>query len=313
MKIVSVIALAGLAVTCPPAEAWFGFGHMEVAAIAWSKLKPATRAEATRLLKLNPLYATWIMNVPAKERDRTAFVMAATWPDEIKGLSDYHNDGPNNGNRPPPGPKASQNIGYTDHFRHKYWHYIDEPFSPDMTPLQPADIPNAQTQIAAFRAKLAEPGASDDIKSYDLAWLLHMVGDVHQPLHATSRFTHLETNGDSGGNDVKITCGTGCTATELHAFWDGVVGDSDKPKDAINGARKIPPAKAQLASIADEKVWIKESFEAAKASVYVAPIGVDGAPFTLTGSYKSKALRLAKQRVALGGARLAKLLNAALK
>jgi S1/P1 nuclease len=313
MKIASIIALAGLTITCAPAEAWFGFGHMEVAAVAWSKLTPTARAKATRLVKKNPLYDTWIMTVPPKERDRTAFVMAATWPDIIKGLSNYHNDGPQNGNRPPPGPEASQNIGYTDFARHKYWHYIDEPFSPDATPLQPADIPNAATQIAAFRAKLTEPGVSDDIKSYDLVWLLHMVGDVHQPLHATSRFTHVNTDGDSGGNDVKIHCGTGCSANELHAFWDGVVGDSDKPKDAINAARKLPAAKAQLASIADEKVWIKESFEAAKASVYVAPIGIDGAPFTLTASYKSKALRLAKQRVALGGARLAKLLNAALK
>jgi S1/P1 Nuclease len=312
MKIASLIALAGLAVTGAPAEAWHAFGHMEVAAIAWSKLTPTARAKATRLLKLNPLYATWIMGVPAKERGRTAFVMAATWPDEIKGLSDYHNDGPNGGNRPPPGPEASQNIGYSDHFRHKYWHFIDEPFSPDATPLQNADIPNAQTQIAAFRAKLAEPGVSDDVKSYDLVWLLHIVGDVHQPLHATSRFTVAHTQGDAGGNDVKIDCG-GCMAHELHGFWDGVVGESDKPKDAIRGARKLAAAKPGPASIADEKVWIKESFDAAKASVYVSPIGTGGETFMLTGSYKSKALSLAKKRVALAGARLAKLLNAALK
>jgi hypothetical protein len=63
----------------------------------------------------------------------------------------------------------------------------------------------------------------------------------------------------------------------------------------------------------DEKTWINESFEAAKADVYVQPIGVGAGPFALTDNYKSAALSLAKQRVALAGARLANLLNAALK
>jgi S1/P1 Nuclease len=313
MKIASVIALAGLVVTCAPAQAWFGFGHMEVAAVAWSKLTPTARARATQLIMRNPLYSTWIMGVPANQRDRTAFVMAATWPDIIKGLSDYQNDGPERGNRPPPGPEASQNIGYTDHLRHKYWHYIDMPFSPDATPTQPADVPNAQTRIADFRTALANPAMSDDIKSYDLVWLLHLVGDVHQPLHATSRFTAAHTNGDSGGNDVKIVCGGKCKAKELHAFWDGVVGDNEKPRPAINAARRLPAAKASLVAITDESKWVQESFDGARASVYVPPIRVTGDPFTLTKTYKAKALRLGKQRVALGGARLARLLNDALR
>ena len=42
----------------------------------------------------------------------------------------YESDGSDNGDRPPPGPEASQNIGYADHLRHKYWHLIDKPFSP---------------------------------------------------------------------------------------------------------------------------------------------------------------------------------------
>ena len=45
-----------------------------------------------------------------------------------------------------------------------------------------------KTQIVAFRKTLGDSGASDELKSYDLVWLLHLVGDVHQPLHATTRF-----------------------------------------------------------------------------------------------------------------------------
>jgi hypothetical protein len=98
-----------------------------------------------------------------------------------------------------------------------------------------------------------------------------------------------------------------------HGFWDDVLGTSAHPQDAIDAANQLPGPDARLASIADEKTWIIESFEAAKADVYIQPIGVGAGPFALTDNYKSAALSLAKQRVALAGARLANLLNAALK
>ena len=141
-----------------PAQAWNDFGHMEVAAVAWSKLKPAARARAIALLKLSPQYDTWIAGVPAGKRDQIAFVRAATWPDAIKRDDAYQSDGPDNGDRPPPGPEASQNIGYADHLRHKYWHFINRPFSPDGTALQNPDTPNVSTQIEALRAKLSRAG-----------------------------------------------------------------------------------------------------------------------------------------------------------
>jgi hypothetical protein len=240
-------------------------------------------------------------------------VRATTWPDAIKRDDAYQSDGSDNGDRPPPGPEASRNIGYADHLRHKYWHFIDLPFSPDGTALQNPDTPNVSTQIAALRAKLSEPGAPNDVKSYDLAWLLHLVGDVHQPLHAASRFIHSQPQGDAGGNKVGIHCGSGCSAQELHAFWDGVLGNSEDPQVAINAARKLPPASAQLTSISDNKAWAAESLKIAKASVYKSPVGVGGGPFTLSSSYNARALSIAKARVALAGARLARMLNTALQ
>ena len=59
--------------------------------------------------------------------------------------------------------------------------------------------------------------------------------------------------------------------------------------------------------------WIEASFELAKRDVYVPPIGVGPGPFAMTEAYKSKALEVARRRVALAGARLANLLNEALK
>jgi hypothetical protein len=199
---------------------------------------------------------------------------------------------------------------------HKYWHFIDEPFSPDNTPLVQPEKPNAETQIPLFRAALSS-NESDDVKSYDLVWLEHLVGDVHQPLHATSRFTRdgppALKGGDAGGNKVLIVCGSGCRAPELHAFWDGVLGTSNKPQDAITAASQLPAPSAALASIGDEKVWINESFGAAKTHAYASPIGPGLGPFTLTAAYKSDALRIAKERVALAGTRLANLLNEAFR
>jgi hypothetical protein len=313
MRISSAVAAICFALSGTHALAWDNFGHMEAAALAWSKLTPAARLHAIELLKLNPQYSSWISGASVDERNQIAFLRAATWPDFIKRAPDYHADGADNGDRPPHTPEASQNIGYADHFIHKYWHFIDDPFSPDGTPLQTADAPNAQTQIAALRAKLSDPGAPADVRSYDLSWLLHLVGDVHQPLHATSRFVQSQRNGDAGGNHVKIHCGSGCDATELHAFWDDVLGRGDDPHDAISAATQLSEPGTQAASIADEKVWIQESFDAAKASVYVGPIGIGAGPFALTEGYKSSALALANERITLAGARLANLLNAALR
>jgi acid phosphatase len=284
---------------------------MEVAQIAWDALAPAVRARAAELLRLNPQYVAWTVNIAAEKRDQIAFVRAATWPDFIRGAHAYTSDGPDNGNRPPPRPEASQNIGYSDHFMHKYWHFIDEPFSTDGSPLQPPPSPNAQTQIALFRKALASPLTSDDVKSYDLAWLLHLVGDVHQPLHATARFTSGQPNGDAGGNLVMIDC-AGCQETNLHRFWDDTPGVGDNADDAIAAARTLPAADPRQAAVRDEKVWIDESFEIAKSVVYQTPIGAGAGPFTLTDGYKTTAALTARQRVALAGARVALLLNTAL-
>jgi hypothetical protein len=314
MKIAFGMALGMLALGTTPVLAWNNFGHMEAAAVAWSQLTPAAKTEASRLLKINPQYGTWTSGVAADQRDVTAFVKAATWPDEIKSLSAYHNDGDRNGDVAPKTPEASQNVGYSDHYRHKYWHFIDEPFSTDGTPLQQPVAPNAQTEIAIFRKTLGDTSASDDKRSYDLAWLLHLVGDVHQPLHATSRFTHAEPNGDAGGNDVKVHCTACGSAKELHAVWDNLLGNTDAPpQDAIAAAAKLPPADASQASQMDEGTWINESFTIAKASVYSSPVKDDDGPVTLTAAYESKAHQIADQRIALAGSRLAKLLNEAFK
>jgi hypothetical protein len=243
----------------------------------------------------------------AKKKRMMLFMIAATWPDQIKGDGLHHPDGPAGGNRPPNDGTAAANIGYSDTAMHKYWHFIDEPFSPDGTTLQNPSVPNAETQIAAFRAVLAS-NSPDPLKSYDLVWLLHLVGDVHQPLHCTSRFTHGQPNGDDGGNGVTIRDGS--VTKKLHAFWDGLLGTSSAPQAGVTVGQTLPAVNAGLAGNLDPRVWITESFTAAKSNAYKQPpIGIGSGPFTIPSTYRNAARTLAKQRVALGGARLANILN----
>lgn len=295
------------------AHSWDDLGHMTVAYVAYQDMNAATKDRIDQLLRLNPDYATWAAKVPAgtsaADTKMMIFMMAATWPDAIKSQTGYTDDGSENGNRPD-GASSAQNIGYSDHLRHKYWHFVDTPFSRDGTPLPPVPTPNAETQIAAFRSVLAS-NDPDEKKSYDLVWLEHIVGDVHQPLHAATRVSRTDPQGDNGGNLVKL-CAAPCKS-ELHAFWDDILGTSSDPAQAIAVGKKLPPADATLAAKKDASDWIKESFKAAQQTVYTAPIGKCDGPFAMTAAYRAKAKKVAKQRVALAGARLANLLNEQLK
>jgi S1/P1 Nuclease len=296
----------GTATFAHSAQAWDSEGHMIVAAVAWNDLSDASRVRVSQLLKLNPDYGNWIKGVTPEQQDQIAFVTAATWPDAIKSEKDYTFDGDR-----PSGPEAAQNIGYSDHLQHRYWHFIDIPLSTDNTPLIQPVPPNAETQIELFEAAIGSATVSDNVKSYDLVWLEHMVGDVHQPLHATSRFSQRLPNGDQGGNLVTL-CAAPCR-NELHAFWDNVLGTSKNPAAAIAVAGHLTAAPAAQAGIADEKVWIQESFAAAKQYAYASPIGQGAGPFVLDARYKQAARTEAQKRVALAGARLANLINTDLR
>lgn len=235
-----LIALAVLLVLIfsIPSHAWFDAGHMAVAYVAYQELSQPVKDRIDVLLRLNPSYDKWRSSLPSStsEADKRMliFMIAATWPDQIKSDNTYSDDGSAGGNIPN-GASSRRNIGYQDHLRHKYWHFVDLPFTQDGTKLtkkqKKVPSPNALTQIKAFRVVLAS-NRPDALKSYDLVWLLHIVGDVHQPLHCTQRFGKTQPTGDAGGNFVKL-CAAPCKLA-LHAFWDGLLGDNSSPFFAVN-------------------------------------------------------------------------------
>jgi hypothetical protein len=307
MRVFLITSIAALLAYPLSALAWFDIGHMTVAAVAYQRLDPSVRAKVAKLLQRNPDYDQWTFGVPNAHRDIVAFVHAATWADDIKKRDDYtYHARPSQD-----GDHAADNIGYDDFLVHPYWHFVDLPFSPDNTLVAGPETPNALTQMRTFRDTLSS-SASDDIKSYDLTWLLHLVGDAHQPLHATSRFTVQLPKGDNGGNIERVCLAFTCEL-KLHAYWDGLLGDQGRPDDAIVIAASLPSVDPALAAIGDPQVWLEESASLARQVVYTAAIGDGKGPFTLDKNYQEHALRIARERVALAGVRLAHLLNAALQ
>jgi S1/P1 Nuclease len=310
MKKILPMTVIVLATSIVPALAWFDQGHMMVAAIAYDQLTPKAKTRVAQLLALSKYPTNGMNDAGPADQAKAAFMIAATSPDAIKMDRTHFKDDGQDPTNTRKAPNPSRNSGFDDKYMHKYWHYVDIPFSPDGTALiQPPDV-NARERIGLFRRTIAS-NAPDELKAFDLVWLLHLVGDVHQPLHATSRFTHAGIKGDTGGNDVKL-CALPCK-DELHAFWDGVPGDDMNVSTAIIAAGGLTKPDQALASRSDEAVWVQESFVAAQNSVYVDPVGVGNGPFALTVAYKANAKKVAEDRIALAGARLGNLLNTELR
>jgi len=93
-----------------------------------------------------------------------------------------------------------------------------------------------------------------------------------------------------------------------------VLGTGDSPSTELNAIINLPNAPTSAVSDLNVDHWINESFDAAKQTSYKSPpIGAGAGPFTLTLVYKTAARNLAEKRIALAGARLAKMLNEELK
>jgi S1/P1 Nuclease len=296
------------------ASAWWDEGHMQIAAVAYERLTPDVRAKADALIRLNPEYANWVAGYPARNAAQYAFVRAAIWADDIKNPAMGYTE---KGDRPTTD-QAAQNIGYHDNLMHKYWHFKDIGFSTDGTRIEDADPVNALTQIKVLTAGLApSSGLPDEVRSYDLVWLLHLVGDVHQPLHATARFSHALPHGDQGGNKEVVVPATG-EKLALHFYWDRLLGSYSTPEGAIQDAlvsddTKLPDPDPTLAMNANPDDWLTESEKLAEANAYAEPVKSGTQPYMLDRQYETNARNIARQQAALAGARLANLINAALK
>jgi S1/P1 Nuclease len=296
-----------------PSLAWWDGGHMQIAYVAYKHLDASVKEKVDALLRLNPDYPKWTAGIAdPKTAKQHAFIHAATWADDIKTAEyNYTSDKVDS-------PTAGQNIGYADKNEHGYWHFKDTNFSPDGVPLPVSDPVDLVTQLNMMIASLpANSGASDDVRSYDLVWILHLVGDAHQPLHGIGRFTRQIPNGDSGGNAEQVIPANG-KSMALHAYWDGTFGGYVSPYGAIFDADdKDGLAHFSVndiaAKVADPQKWVEESAELAKQYAHAAPVSSGKDPVFLTHEYETNARNIALSQAALAAARLSNLINGALQ
>ena len=300
------------------ALAWNGTGHEAVALVAWDQLTPPQREALSQVLKAHPRYQKDLMQhlPPGEDPAEHAFLEAATWPDYVKS---------------PINP-----LERTED--HKPWHYVDYPFDQDgqQGPM-PAeqwdghDVPtNLLQAMKLVTTQLRDPATPAPRKAIDLCWVLHLVGDAHQPLHAVSLFSKdhpvskdQPPGGDQGGNLIHVRSSQN-PDTNLHSLWDGLEGQSYDPgairKVADRVEKEHPPAAmAAAAAVLDPIVWAHESFDLAKHDAYEdgKVVGVtrdqaennpDSVP-PLPVGYEKQAHADADARIALAGYRLANVLR----
>lgn len=283
-KFLPAAVIASLALP-QQALAWGDKGHEIIATIARDRLTPAAKA--------------WVDAILAKDADTLTapdMVSRATWADKWRD---------------------------SGHRETANWHFVDQELpDPNLKTAcfgypKPSDPPSAGPaqdcvvdKIGEFEKELGDPATPEAERLLALKYVLHFVGDVHQPLHASD-------NQDRGGNCVHVSLG-GQRTTNLHSFWDTAVlaplGD-DPSVIAKTLEADITPdeAKAWAAGTAD--AWAQESFEAARSAAYTigSPSGCesDRAPIALSVDNQKQALSVARKQLEKAGIRMAWVLNSA--
>jgi hypothetical protein len=159
-------------------------------------------------------------------------------------------------------------------------------------------------KIEQFELVLADTQAPQRQRLEALKYLVHFVGDIHQPLHASD-------NHDRGGNRVKVTfLGN---LTNLHALWDTEIIDPalivDGRSYSLERLSNIPSEKRGSWSTGDPVVWANEAHEIAARVIY----GTLPHSGTLPDTYGSQALPIVNEQLERAGVRLAMVLNNALR
>jgi hypothetical protein len=173
---------------------------------------------------------------------------------------------------------------------------------------------SGNVMIDTIKGRTASDAAS---KSLALRLLIHFMGDVHQPLHCSDRYTKDKPKGDKGGNDFALK--NHYAANELHAVWDNVIyqyhatvhrpfdtaGFADFGKLATELHDSSQFSKSQIQMI-DFGKMADESY---KIAVHVYDDLNEGKEEILPDAYISKYAPIAKERAALAGYRLAYLIE----
>ena len=287
--------------------AWNALGHKVVAEIAWQQLDEPTRQQIVDTLRRHPRFAEdFEKKMPADvesadkaTQDHWTFQQAATWPDMARKTQ----------------------------YDQPTWHYINVPFFLDgerrVSFNLSTDYPMATVQadgniIQATKhclALIAAPDAAIDARALAYAWLIHLVGDMHQPLHSTALVCNYFPKGDEGGNKIPVVQGH-----NLHSLWDGLLGTRSQMRDVDREVARLKEQQEfwNIDTKLDISGWINESHDAAASVVYDQAIlqvirnatpGEKLEPISLDEDYLKAAGQLARRRMVAAGLRLGALLK----
>ena len=236
------------------------------------------------------------------ERTRRLFMEMARWPDDIR----------------------------TTVYDHPTWHYSGKPLidsrDPPTTSL-PDHLSGAALEAFALNLRVAsDKSASAAERAIALCWIFHLVGDMHQPLHAADQFSARLPESDRGGGLQFVRVSADSEPQSLHSFWDGIVGGTGEAADALSTAgalrSKLPrSAFAQLVARdsrpadiapADISRWTRESVDLAIKVAYRSDLATgtslqDAA--ILPPAYVSEARATGEARLVLASYRLSDLLR----
>ena len=290
------------------ASAWDDVGHKITAYIAWQQMNPEVRERVIKILAAaseDSQLATFYLPYGSRSdeaKKREFFMIAATWADIIRDR--------NFDNR-------------YKKYHHSNWHYSDTFWTEKDGRVEILKAPEegglALEKIIEFM-KLESSDARDSEKALGIAWLEHLIGDLHQPLHASARITATEPKGDQGANLFLLTpVGTPRDKQEnLHWFWDSiVVRNKPNDKDECDADFVDPIARSIMKkysfqemesrlALGDPERWKRESFEIASTRLFPADLKRNEMP---SSEYKKAAMKIAEERLALAGYRMGALFN----
>jgi hypothetical protein len=305
------------------ATPWIDAGHSVVAVAAFLELPAATRSSVVALLKKHPSFDSWELrgDLSQEALQMRLFMRASGWPDEIR---------------------REEHPLHADHRGED--HYINLPYAAGGFPLGEEQSligllsrPNIVRRLNESRTVLQDALVEAPVRAKELCWLLHLMGDIHQPLHCAALYSRRYPQGDRGGNlcvaserrvELKPpAAGEPLGLPTLHYFWDAAAG-TDPGLDAV---RRTAADCSILArdSVRDLKSfspvrWAQEGFKLAVDGAYSAEVQeamsdaearaalLAGRPLVipaLSAAYQEAARALSRKQVALAGRRLASVLR----
>ncbi len=212
---------------------------------------------------------------------------------------------------------------WADHIRGEFpetfnWHFVD-------IPVETGDYVRGRDckygecvieRIERFKKVLASKTARANDRQRALKFLVHFVGDMHQPLHCAER---RDSKGvpDQGGNLCIVHFQDETNTTNLHKVWDTQIiehfmGETDPLSYAEKLREQITVPKAAAWKAGSVEDWAIESHRLAKSHVY-AGVAADGPPTRLGPEYVARGREVTDEQLARAGVRLSEILNESLK